>query len=126
MQVDYLVVGSGLTGATIARLLHDAGREVLIVERRAHCGGNVHDHLHPSGIRIHTYGPHDFRTLEWKQMMPPEQTKGIKGTVITRETPFTPADPNQYEYPFPDQISKALFGDIWLRQASKEYLQRFV
>lgn len=62
MQVDYLVVGSGLTGATIARLLHDAGREVLMVERRAHPGGNVHDHLHPSGIRIHTYGPHYFRT----------------------------------------------------------------
>jgi UDP-galactopyranose mutase len=62
MQVDYLVVGSGLTGATIARLLHDAGREVLIVDRRAHHGGNVHDHLHPSGIRIHTYGPHYFRT----------------------------------------------------------------
>ncbi len=35
MQVDYLVVGSGHTGATIARLLHDASREVLIVERRA-------------------------------------------------------------------------------------------
>lgn len=317
MQVDYLVVGSGLTGATIARLLHDAGREVLIVERRAHHGGNVHDHLHPSGIRIHTYGPHYFRTssariwafvnrfatfypyvaslksyvdqeyanwpvnrsyiaktigkswqpafqgsptnfeeaalgimpaaiyhkfvkpytekqwgvpahllspdlatrfdvrddddprlkqhkyqgipsegystfmnnltagmptwcnydylqqrsalkarkqliftgpideffgfdlgklkyraqkrtdeyladtyffqpcgqvnnpsplhgphirtLEWKHMMPPAQTTGIKGTVITRETPFTPVDPNQYEYPFPDQISKALY-----------------
>ena len=317
MQVDYLVVGSGLTGATIARLLHDAGREVLLVERRAHHGGNVHDHLHPSGIRIHTYGPHYFRTssariwafvnrfatfypyvaclksyvdqeyanwpvnrsyiaktigkswqpafqgsptnfeeaalgimpaaiyhkfvkpytekqwgvpahllspelatrfdvrddddprlkqhkyqgipsegystfmanltagiptwlnydyleqrsvlkarkqliftgpideffgfdlgklkyraqkrtdeyladtdffqpcgqvnnpsplhgphirtLEWTHMMPPAQTTGIKGTVITRETPFTPVDPNQYEYPFPDQISKALY-----------------
>jgi UDP-galactopyranose mutase len=57
-----LIVGSGLTGATIARLLHDAGREVLVLERRDHVGGNVHDHLHPSGIRIHTYGPHSFRT----------------------------------------------------------------
>jgi UDP-galactopyranose mutase len=62
MTVDYLVVGSGLTGATIARLLADAGREVLVVESRSHVGGNVHDHTHPSGIRIHTYGPHYFRT----------------------------------------------------------------
>jgi UDP-galactopyranose mutase len=62
MHVDYLVVGAGLTGATIARMLHDAGREVLVVERRAHVGGNVHDTLHPSGIRVHTYGPHYFRT----------------------------------------------------------------
>lgn len=62
ISVDYLIVGSGLTGAAIARTLTDAGREVLMVERRPHLGGNVHDHLHPSGIQIHTYGPHYFRT----------------------------------------------------------------
>ena len=62
ISADYVIVGSGLTGAVIARLLTDAGREVLVLERRAHVGGNVHDHDHPSGIRIHTYGPHYFRT----------------------------------------------------------------
>jgi UDP-galactopyranose mutase len=62
MKVDYLIVGSGLTGATIARQLADDGREVLVVDRRSHLGSNVHDHLHPSNIRIHTYGPHYFRT----------------------------------------------------------------
>ena len=62
MAVDYLVVGTGLTGAVIARTLADAGRNVLLLERREHVGGNVHDHEHPSGIRIHTYGPHYFRT----------------------------------------------------------------
>ncbi|MFO1476867.1 MAG: UDP-galactopyranose mutase [Verrucomicrobiota bacterium] len=59
--VDYLVVGSGLTGSTIGRMLADDGREVLILERRPHHGGNVHDFQHPSGHRIHTYGPHYFR-----------------------------------------------------------------
>jgi UDP-galactopyranose mutase len=62
MKVDYLIVGAGLTGGVIARYLADAGREVLVVDRRAHMGGNVHDHAHESGIRIHTYGPHYFRT----------------------------------------------------------------
>ena len=62
LTVDYLIVGSGLTGAVIARALVDAGRQVLVVDRRSHQGGNVHDHAHPSGIRIHTYGPHYFRT----------------------------------------------------------------
>ncbi|MFE1600416.1 FAD-dependent oxidoreductase [Methylobacterium sp. ID0610] len=62
MEVDYLVVGSGLTGGTIARCLADRGERVLIVDRRPHVGGNVHDHKHASGIRIHTYGPHYFRT----------------------------------------------------------------
>ncbi|MBA4019061.1 MAG: hypothetical protein C0483_17980 [Pirellula sp.] len=62
MNIDYLIVGSGLTGAVIARHLADLSRDVLIVDRRAHVGGNVHDHAHASGIRIHTYGPHYFRT----------------------------------------------------------------
>jgi len=59
---DYLIVGSGLTGAVIARQLTDAGRSVLVVERRPHIGGNVYDSAHSSGIRIHSYGPHYFRT----------------------------------------------------------------
>ena len=69
MEVDYLVVGSGLTGATIARCLADRGEDVLILDRRKHLGGNVHDYWHPAGIRIHTYGPHYFRTSSeriWK------------------------------------------------------------
>jgi len=59
---DYIVVGSGITGATIARQLVDAGLDVLVVDRRSHIGGNVHDFTHESGVRIHTYGPHYFRT----------------------------------------------------------------
>ncbi|MBW1686249.1 MAG: NAD(P)-binding protein [Deltaproteobacteria bacterium] len=62
MKADYLIVGSGLTGAILARRLADRGRDVLVLERRAHVGGNVHDHEHPSGIRVHSYGPHFFRT----------------------------------------------------------------
>jgi UDP-galactopyranose mutase len=62
MRIEFLIVGSGLTGAVIARTLADAGRRVLVVDRRSHLGGNVHDHAHASGIRIHTYGPHYFRT----------------------------------------------------------------
>lgn len=62
MITDYLIIGSGLTGSVMARLLADAGREVLVVDRRAHQGGNVHDHVHASGVRVHTYGPHYFRT----------------------------------------------------------------
>ena len=62
MDIDYLIVGSGLTGAVVARELKDQGKNVLVVEQRNHVGGNVHDFVHESGIRIHTYGPHYFRT----------------------------------------------------------------
>lgn len=62
MSPDFLIVGSGLTGAVIARTLSDQGNSVLVLERRSHGGGNVYDHVHESGIRVHTYGPHYFRT----------------------------------------------------------------
>lgn len=62
MEADYLVVGAGLTGAVIARRLVDHGLDVVVLERRPQVGGNVRDHEHVSGIRIHTYGPHFFRT----------------------------------------------------------------
>lgn len=62
MNSAFLIVGAGLTGSTIARELADKGEQVIVVDRRPHIGGNVHDHWHPSGIRIHTYGPHYFRT----------------------------------------------------------------
>jgi len=61
-QPQYLIVGAGLTGAVMARTLTEAGKSVFVIDRRSHVGGNVHDHDHESGIRVHTYGPHYFRT----------------------------------------------------------------
>jgi len=61
MIFDYLIVGSGLSGATMARLLTDAGSQVLVVESRDHVGGNVATHLE-EGIVLHDYGPHIFHT----------------------------------------------------------------
>jgi UDP-galactopyranose mutase len=60
---DYLVVGAGFAGATIAeRLAADAGKKVLICDRRPHIGGNAYDHHDADGILVHKYGPHIFHT----------------------------------------------------------------
>lgn len=67
-SVDYVVVGSGLFGAVFARCAADAGRRVLVVERRPHIGGNCFSER-IDGIDVHRYGPHIFHTNDarvWK------------------------------------------------------------
>jgi len=60
---DYMVVGAGFAGATIAeRLASHAGKKVLICDKRAHIGGNAFDHYDDAGILVHKYGPHIFHT----------------------------------------------------------------
>jgi UDP-galactopyranose mutase len=60
---DYLVVGAGFAGATIAqRLAAHGGKKVLICDRRPHIGGNAYDHYDEAGILVHKYGPHIFHT----------------------------------------------------------------
>ena len=62
MRVDYLIVGAGFTGATLAERLAAAGKRVLVVERRDHIGGNAYDEMDPHGVLVHRYGPHIFHT----------------------------------------------------------------
>lgn len=60
---DYLVVGAGFAGATIAeRLAADAGKKVLVCDRRNHIAGNAFDHYDEAGVLVHKYGPHIFHT----------------------------------------------------------------
>lgn len=48
------------------------------------------------------------RTLEWKHLMPPDQQR-IRGTLITREYPFSPEDPDRFEYPVPTAAQAELY-----------------
>ena len=58
---DYLIVGSGLFGATFARQAADAGRRVLVVDRRPNIAGNIYTE-DVEGIHVHKYGAHIFHT----------------------------------------------------------------
>lgn len=58
---DYVIVGSGLFGATFARLALDAGKTCLIIDSRSHIGGNCYSEQ-KDGIEVHVYGPHIFHT----------------------------------------------------------------
>ena len=60
---DCLIVGAGFAGSVLAeRLANDAGMKVLIIDKRAHIGGNAYDHYNDAGILAHKYGPHIFHT----------------------------------------------------------------
>ncbi len=61
MKYDYLVVGAGLYGATFARTAADAGKKVLVIDRRNHIAGNVYTEK-VKGINVHKYGAHIFHT----------------------------------------------------------------
>ena len=61
MKYDYLIVGAGLFGAVFAREAADAGKRVLVIDRRPHIAGNVYTEK-IEGINVHRYGAHIFHT----------------------------------------------------------------
>ncbi len=60
-KYDYLVVGAGISGAVFAREATDAGKRVLVIDRRGHVAGNIYTE-DADGIQVHRYGAHIFHT----------------------------------------------------------------
>ena len=60
-KYDYLIVGSGLFGATFAHLATKQGKRCLVIDKRPHLGGNVYCE-NIEGINVHKYGAHIFHT----------------------------------------------------------------
>lgn len=60
-EYDYLIVGSGLFGVTFAYRAKQAGKRCLVIDKRAHLGGNVYCET-VEDIHVHTYGAHIFHT----------------------------------------------------------------
>lgn len=60
-KFDYLIVGSGLFGATFAYRAKQAGKKCLVIDKRPHLGGNVYCE-NIEGINVHKYGAHIFHT----------------------------------------------------------------
>ncbi|MGD9723731.1 MAG: UDP-galactopyranose mutase [Pirellulales bacterium] len=58
---DYLVVGCGMFGATLARSVAERGRRVLVIDKRDHVAGNCYSES-LAGVEVHRYGPHIFHT----------------------------------------------------------------
>lgn len=65
VKYDYLIVGSGLFGATFAYEAKQARKKCLVIDKRPHFGGNVYCES-VEGINVHKYGPHIFHTSNKK------------------------------------------------------------
>ena len=61
VKYDYLIVGAGLFGATVAYRLNKMGKKVLVIDKRDHIAGNVYT-VNIEGINVHKYGAHIFHT----------------------------------------------------------------
>lgn len=61
IHYDYLIVGSGLYGATFAYRAKQRGKKVLVIDKRSHLGGNLYCE-NIEGINVHKYGAHIFHT----------------------------------------------------------------
>lgn len=64
-KYDYLIVGSGLFGATFAHFAHKQGKKCLVIDKRSHLGGNIYCEK-IEGINVHKYGAHIFHTSNKK------------------------------------------------------------
>ena len=62
-EFDYLVVGAGIYGAVFAHEAKQAGKKVLVIEKRDHIAGNIYSE-DVEGIQVHKYGPHIFHTTD--------------------------------------------------------------
>jgi UDP-galactopyranose mutase len=65
-SLSILVVGAGISGAVVARVLAEYNYKVTVIDKRNHIAGNCFDYISENGIRVHKYGPHIFHTSNMK------------------------------------------------------------
>ena len=96
-EYDYIIVGAGIYGATVAERLASAGKKILIIDKRNHLAGNIYSYTdNETGIEVHKYGSHIFHTEDeevWKYITQFSDFNDYVHTVNTRH--------NNKLYPMP-------------------------
>jgi UDP-galactopyranose mutase len=93
-MLDFVVVGAGLTGATIARRLTDRGQRGVVLEARSHIAGNCYTQQR-DGFTVHEYGPHSFHTnddgvWQWVQRFADWDPFTLRVKALVRGRGFVP------------------------------------
>lgn len=120
MKYDFCIIGAGPAGLVLAERIANINKQkVLIIEKRNHIGGNLHDQYDTDGILIHTYGPHFFRTNEqyiWDYLAKFTEwhyyEHKVKASVVGMEVPF-PINLDTYNLLFNKKLNSDEFKE-WL------------
>jgi len=120
MKQSIIIVGAGLSGATLARKFADDGKKVLVLERRDHIGGNTYDFVNEHGVMMAKYGAHIYhdsddetwqflsRFTEW---LPYEHR--VKSMVSGQEVPV-PANRDTYEMVLGKKFATSEEMEAWV------------
>lgn len=121
MTPDVLIVGAGFAGLVMAERLSNAlGLRCLVVDKRAHVGGNAHDAYNDAGVLTHVYGPHYFRSNSSKVV-----------DYLSRFTAWLPtsyeirsfAEGRYWHFPINLNTFEELIGRLSNEEEFKEYLE---
>jgi len=118
-RYDYLVVGAGFAGATVAERLASFGYSVLVVEKRDHIGGNCYDYRDKNGILVQKYGPHIFHTNKkevWEYLSKFTKWNNYKHKVV--------ASLNEKDFSLP--VSLKTIKEIFEKEKASLYIEKLL
>ena len=118
-KYDYLIVGAGLFGATLANRLADYGKSVLVVEKKPYVGGMCYTEKR-DGITVHKFGAHIFRTNEdwvWKYVNHYAHFKPFINS------PLAYVDNKMYNLPFNMNTFQQLWGVTQPKDAREQIMR---
>lgn len=117
---DYLIVGSGLYGATFAHFAKQAGKRCLVIDKRPHKGGNLYCE-NVEGINVHKYGAHIFHTSNKKVW---EFVNGIVPFNRYTNSPVANYKGELYNLPFNMNTFNKMWGVVTPKEAEEKIAQQ--
>ena len=122
MTYDLIVVGSGFFGLTVAeQAASELGKRVLVLEKRAHIGGNAYSEKDPeTGIEVHTYGAHLFHTSNKRVW---EYVNRFTEFTDYQHRVFAMHDGTAYQFPMGLGLINQFFGKYYSPDEAKALIE---
>lgn len=118
-QYDYLIIGAGLFGATIANRLKKMGKTALVIDKRSNIAGNVYTE-NIEGIQVHKYGAHIFHT-DYKDVW--EYVNSFVEFNRFTNSPIAINDGEIYNMPFNMNTFAKLWDDVVKPEDAQKHIE---